>query len=303
MEYVARLQARAARLLACALLVVAILVLDAGSAAAAAALPRVTLIGDSVATGIPGDTVALATLEVGIDLQLQLAPCRTVAGTSCPDGGASAPTVVDVAHQLGPQLGPTVIVEAGYNDFADAFAGDVGQALQALAQAGVTHVIWLTLHESPLQPQYAGMNAQLRTIAASDPALTLADWNAVSQGHDDWFQSDEVHLYGSGARAVANLLVSALRGLGIGPAPLVVTTKAVTEAHLHRPYTAKLAATGGLSPYRWSCAPALPRGLHLLAGGRLTGAPSGNARTARITFTVTDASGEKAARSVVLRIA
>jgi hypothetical protein len=302
MEYVARLQATAARWLAGVLLVVAILVPGAGPAAAAG-LPRVSLIGDSVATGIPGDTVALATLEAGIDLQLQLAPCRTVAGTSCPYGGAFAPTVVDVAHQLGAQLGPTVIVESGYNDFADTFAGEVGQALQALAQAGVTHVIWLTFHESPLQPQYAGMNDQLRTIAASEPALTLADWNGLSKGHDDWFQSDKVHLYGSGARAMATLLVSTLRGLGIGPAPLVVMTKGVTEARLHKPYAAKLVAAGGVAPYRWSCAPALPRGLHLLAAGRLTGAPSGKARTARITFTVTDASGEKAARSVVLRIA
>ena len=269
----------------------------------AAPLPRVTFIGDSVGTGIPSDTVALATLRPGIDLQLQLAPCRTVAGTSCPYAGTSAPTVVDVAHELGSQLGPTVIVEAGYNDFATAFAGEVEQALQALQAAGVTHVIWLTLHESPFQPQYAGMNDQLRSLAAGDPELTLADWNAVAQGHDDWFQTDEVHLYGSGARAMATLLVSTLRGLGIGPAPLVVTTKAVTEARLHSPYTAKLAATGGLAPYRWSCAPALPRGLHLLAGGRLTGTPSGKARTARITFTVTDISGEKAARSVVLRIA
>ena len=88
------------------------------SSAAAGAPPRVTLIGDSVATGIPGDTVALATLRSGIDLQLELAPCRSVAGTSCPYGGVSPPTVVDIAHSSGSQLGPTVIVEAGYDDFA-----------------------------------------------------------------------------------------------------------------------------------------------------------------------------------------
>ena len=301
MGYVARLPATPARWLICALAIAgAIVVGDA--TATAAALPRVTVIGDSVASGIPGDAVALAKLHAGIDLQLQLAPCRTVAGTSCPYGGVSAPTVVALAHELGSQLGPTVIVEAGYNDFADAFTGEVGHALQALQEAGVTHVIWLTLHESPLQGEYAGMNDMLRSIAASDPELTLADWNSVSQGHDDWFQSDDVHLFGSGARAMATLMVSTLRGLGIGPAPLAVTTNAVAPARLHSPYAARLVAAGGVAPYRWSCAPALPRGLHLLAGGRLTGAPTGRPRAARIAFTVTDATGVRATQSLVVRI-
>jgi Putative Ig domain len=263
---------------------------------------RVTLIGDSVAAGIPGDQVALATLRSGIDLQLQVAPCRSVAGTSCPIGGVSPPTVVDIAHSLGAQLGPTVIVEAGYDDFAAGFAAEVGQALQAFQSAGVTHVIWLTLHQSTQQAQYGGMNDTLRAIAATDPTLTLADWNAVSQGQDAWFQADGVHLYGAGARAMAVLLHSTLRGLGIGAAPLIVTTKAIGKARLHESYAVTLTATGGSGVYRWSCSPQLPRGLHLLARGRLTGAATGRPRVARIRFTVTDASGMKAARTFVLRI-
>jgi Putative Ig domain len=262
----------------------------------------VTLIGDSVGTGIPGDSVALATLQSGIDLHLQLAPCRSVAGTSCPYGGVSPPTVVDLAQQLGSALGPTVIVEAGYDDFASGFAADAGQALQAFRTAGVTHVIWLTLHESSQQPQYAGMNDSLRSLAAADPGLTLADWNAVAQGHDDWFQSDDVHLYGSGARAMAALLHSTLAALGVVAPPLAITTPALTRARLHQPYAVKLTATGGRGIYRWSCSPALPRGLHLLAAGRLAGLPAGKPRVERITLTVTDSSGAKATRALVLRV-
>ena len=273
------------------------------ASAVVGALPRVTLISDSVATGIAGDREARSMLQSGIDLQLQLAPCRRVAGTSCPYAGVSPPTVVDVVHDLGPQLGPTVIVEAGYDDYASGFAGEVGEALQALQAAGVTRVIWLTLHESSLQPQYGEMNDVLRATAATNADLTLADWNAVSQTHDDWFHSDEVHLYDSGARAMAKLLRSTLFGLGLAPAPLAVTTKAIARGRLHKPYAAALAAAGGLAPYRWSCTPALPRGLHLLAAGRLTGAPTGRRHAWRIAFTVTDASGVTATRSLVLRVA
>jgi hypothetical protein len=262
----------------------------------------VTLIGDSVATGIPGDDVALATLRSGIDLQLQLAPCRSVSGKSCPSGGVLPPTVVDVANSLGPQLGPTVIVEAGYDDFAAGFAAEVGQALQAFQSAGVTHVIWVTLHQSTQQPQYGGMNDTLRSLAATDPALTLADWNAVAQGHDDWFQPDGVHLYGAGARAMATLLHSTLHEFGIGAAPLTVTTRAIGKARLHEPYAVTLAAAGGSGGYRWSCSPQLPRGLHLLVAGRLTGAATGPPRVERIKFTVTDAAGVQATRSLVLRV-
>ena len=210
--------------------------------AAASDLPRVTLIGDSVATGIPGDTVALATLRSGIDLQLELAPCRAVAGTGCLYGGVAPPTVVEIVQQLGPSLGPTVIVEAGYDDFAAGFAGDVGQALQALQQAGVTRVIWLTLRESPQQTQYAGMDDTLRSIAATDPSLTLVDWSSFSQGEDGWFQSDGVHLYGAGARAMADLLHSTLLTLGFGAPPLAVATVAPRER-------------GCTSPTRWRWRP------------------------------------------------
>src|SRR5262249_7781374 len=41
-------------------------------------LQHVTLIGDSVADAIPGDNQAVATLKQGIDLDLEVEPCRRV---------------------------------------------------------------------------------------------------------------------------------------------------------------------------------------------------------------------------------
>jgi Putative Ig domain len=102
---------------------------------------------------------------------------------------------------------------------------------------------------------------------------------------------------------MAGLLIATLRSLHIAAARLAVTTKTVAGGRRDEPYAMRFAAVGGVAPYRWSCAPSLPAGLHLLAGGRLYGSPAGRARTSRIAFTVTDASGATSTRSFVLRIA
>jgi len=209
------------------------------------------LIGDSVSSAIPGDSVALATLEQGVDLQLQIAPCRTVAGVSCPYGGSPPPTVADVVRQLGQQLGSTVIVVAGYNDPEDQFTARLGEALQALHDAGVTHILWPTLHVIPQDVQYAEMNDTLHAAAAVDPGLTVVDWDAAAHGHDNWFQPDGTHLFASGAEALATLLHSELVNLGIAPRPLSVMTAKLDPARRNWRYAVTLTATGGVAPYRW----------------------------------------------------
>jgi len=70
--------------------VIAVLVALAALTAAASSTARstgaqhVTLIGDSVADAIPGDDSAVAILRQGIDLDLEVAPCRRVEGEGCP---------------------------------------------------------------------------------------------------------------------------------------------------------------------------------------------------------------------------
>ena len=68
-------------------------------------LPRVTLIGDSVADAFTYDASARAILGAGVDLNLQVAPCRRVGQDSCPYNGARPPNVLDLVKSLGPSLG------------------------------------------------------------------------------------------------------------------------------------------------------------------------------------------------------
>src|SRR4051794_14631807 len=70
----------------------AALVLATSSAARPAQLQHVVLIGDSVADAIPNDSRAVALLSQGVDLELQVAPCRRLEGEGCPYQGVRPPS-------------------------------------------------------------------------------------------------------------------------------------------------------------------------------------------------------------------
>src|SRR5205085_7875241 len=127
-------------------LAVAALMLGASTAHAGARdLQHVTLIGDSVADAIPGDDQAVVILRQGVDLDLEVEPCRRVDQESCPNGNVRPPNVVQLAKSMGTKLGPNVVVSVGYNDFEDQYAQNIENALDAFKAAGVKHVWWLTL--------------------------------------------------------------------------------------------------------------------------------------------------------------
>src|SRR5262249_47784801 len=114
----------------------------AGANGPSAASPqRVTLIGDSVASALLYDQTAVAILAKGVDLRLEVAPCRRLGGESCPYQGTRPPNAIQLIQSLGPALGQTVIVDVGYNDFETEYAGYIEDALSALKAAGVQRVL------------------------------------------------------------------------------------------------------------------------------------------------------------------
>ena len=203
---------------AAALLALAVLPAAGAGTSRGATLPHVTLIGDSVADAFLHDPQSQAIMARGVDLELEIEPCRRVAQESCPHNGVRPPTLLDLVAAKGSSLGPTVIVEVGYNDFPDAYQGNIDAALAALRGAGVTHVLWTTLRAA--RPPYPAMNQEIAAAAARHPELTVVDWDAHSRSHPDWFQADGVHLAGDGIAAMATLFHRTLVDLGV---PLTVT--------------------------------------------------------------------------------
>jgi hypothetical protein len=282
------------------LVALAALVAAAASPARSTGVQHVTLIGDSVADAIPGDDSAMAILRQGIDLDLEVAPCRRVEGEGCPYQGTRPPSAVQLIRSLGSKIGDNVVVAVGYNDFEDQYAGNVEDAIQALTAAGVKHIWWLTLRAA--RHPYVTMNEDIEQAAAHHPQVTVVDWNVYSRSHPDWFQTDGLHLLGPGAEAMATLIHKALLTAGVAAKPARITTTTLPVAHRGKAYRAKLAAAAGVKPYRWSLLERAPTGIHLAPNGAVTGRPS--AKPGRYTFNVEvrDAFGSMSTRRLTLRI-
>lgn len=181
------------------------------NAAAALAQPsapaktRVTVIGDSIAASFNYVASAKRYLGKGLDLRSDAVVCRRLVAASCSFQGTTPPTVLQVVGTQGSALGPVVVVNVGYNDWAAVY--DVDRVMKALKTAGVKHVIWVTLREAGSNASiYAQSNARIRSADRRwGSRLVVADWNAYSRGKP-WFREDGLHLTTSGAYGLARLL-------------------------------------------------------------------------------------------------
>ena len=181
----------------------------AAGIAASSALPaggsaRVTIFGDSAADALDYAAAAKQYLAQGLDVNWELRVCRRLVSASCPYEGTRPPTVLDTVTAAGKgDLGTIVVVDVGYNDYADQYQGDMDSVVRALLDKGVQHVIWTTMHE--VRDDYRKINAAIRAEASKWAQVQIADWNAASNGQP-WFQADGIHLNYAGAVGLARLL-------------------------------------------------------------------------------------------------
>jgi putative Ig domain-containing protein len=279
-------------------LVTAALCALAVGASSHAAPPPVTVIGDSVLTGVLWYEEPLAILERGLDVQMEVAVCRRLAAPSCTFEDVTPPNLLALVKAKGTSLGPNVVVEMGYNDSESTFAESVESSIDALLAAHVQRILWATLREA--RHPYVRMNDVLVAAARRHPEVTILDWNKFSRSHPEWFQNDGLHLEPVGGVALATFLHDRIVAALQAPSPLQLATAALPPARAGRPYAARLVARGGRAPYRWTVAAgALPRGLRLDPAGRIVGKPAARARVS-VAVRVADAAGRVATRRELL---
>ena len=98
-------------------------------------------------------------------------------------------------------LGNVLVVELGTN--GPVTSSDFDAMMQAAS--GVQRVVFVNVNVP--RSWAAPDNEVLAAGVARYPGLAvLADWNALSTGHPEWFTSDEVHLEPAGAQAMAILI-------------------------------------------------------------------------------------------------
>lgn len=249
--------------------------------------PSVLVIGDSISTAVYWYAPPTEIVQRNLAVHWQVAVCRRLIGTSCYENGAAPPTLLDVVDGMA-SVPPTVVVELGYNDLEATFPAAVDQVMSTLLAKGAKHVLWLTLREA--RDPYPVLNDDLRAAAQRWPQLELVDWNALSAGHNDWFQSDGVHLTYQGGIGLAHVihgsLTALLEPLRVLPRGLVLRPGRIVHTALR--------AVGGTGPYRWRVASGRPpRGVHLLQSGRVLGHTTRNA-LGSFTVQVTDSDGDVA---------
>ncbi|PWU24840.1 MAG: hypothetical protein C5B48_04350 [Candidatus Rokuibacteriota bacterium] len=262
---------------------------------------RVTVITDSVGGVLFWVTEARKELARGLDLDLETKTCRKLVDPGCPAyGDAAPPSALDVVRSLGPELGPTVVVDVGYNDQAELYGAHLDEVMDALVAAGVQHVVWVTLEEA--QDSWARINAQIRTAHDRWPLLMVADWAVASAGKP-WF-SDGVHMTYEGGLEFANFLrpfvLDACGQPCAPPPPLAIASKRLPVARRGHRYEAGVSAQGGVRPYRWSVT-GLPRGLHLRVDGEITGIPR-TGGVSLLALNVRDAWDDQARVRLALRV-
>jgi hypothetical protein len=189
-----------------ALAVVLVLALAAAGVAGGAAeqrRPRVTVFGDSVADSLSYVPAARAVLGRGLDVRWELAPCRRLTPPSCPYQNTRPPSVMDVV-QSNAALGKVVVVDVGYNEYADQYADNLDLVMRALVRDGVETVFWVTLRD--VRGPYRTINTAIEAADQRWKQLQVVDWNSYGAGRPTWFRDDGLHLTAAGAMALARLL-------------------------------------------------------------------------------------------------
>lgn len=162
------------------------------------------MFGDSIADALNYVPEARQVLGEGVDLRLELAPCRKLVPIGCAYMGTRPPSVLDIVRSSTlSQLGNIVIVAVGYNDPPNNYETDMAQVAIALVDLGVGHIIWVTVREQT--DGYRQINDVIRAQAGRWTELRVADWEAASRGKD-WFNDDSLHLNADGAVGFATLL-------------------------------------------------------------------------------------------------
>jgi peptidoglycan/LPS O-acetylase OafA/YrhL len=150
---------------------------------------RVTAIGDSVMLGAKAD------------MQKTIPGIAVDAQVSRQFGEAGVEALRLAAFGF---LGPIVVIHLGTNGpMSDA------QLNKLIGELGQREVVLVTTHVP--RPWQDLTNQRLVAAAGRWPNVRIADWNALSSPHPEWFDSDGTHLQTAGRMAYAAFIQSAVQ--------------------------------------------------------------------------------------------
>ncbi|MDF3000836.1 MAG: putative acyltransferase [Bacillota bacterium] len=150
-----------------------------------------------------GITAIGDSLMIGIEPYLQKRMPGAVVDGKIGRQMHQAPDVISGLEKEG-KLGKTVIIELGSNgSFTEKQLANTLDSLKGAEQI-------ILVNTRVPRPWETGVNDTIGKVAQSYPNVKLIDWYSASNGHNEYFYSDGVHLNQKGAEAYGNLIVEAL---------------------------------------------------------------------------------------------
>lgn len=219
----------------------------------AAPAPEAFLVGDSVMNGMAQTygATSRALLAARHTFIMDTKGCRRLITTSCRIGDNPAPpnAITTIRANAG-RYRNALVVAAGYNDPTTGSVGLTTAIDVILAEAkrqGIPYVVWLTYRVAgPSASRFAAHNSVLRTKAAQQPMLIIADWATRSRSMPtSWFSADGIHLGRDATIAMADLIADTL---DIVTARLTPTTCRITDTTTPAPAVAPPSAVIGAVP-------------------------------------------------------
>jgi hypothetical protein len=145
---------------------------------------------------------------------------------------------------------------------------------------------------------------QIVVAIKTDTGTYMAEGLASHNCDEAYIVIDQIDSWMNPATDPLNipLLKEYLAALGAMPSTkITVSSLKLPAGTVGKPYTAALAAAGGVLPYTWSIQSGqLPKGLNFAPSGQITGVPLVVGRSGNITFICTDADGN--ATGIILTI-
>ncbi len=171
---------------------------------AAAPVGSILFIGDSVSESIATEFNDMVTPAYPA-MTYQACAGRGMAGADCLFAVAAPQIDLDGVGIANALPAPAIAVVAlGYNDDPATYDTEVQQMLSALSSKAVQRIIFVNMSTRATSRNYARSNQVLANIAATNPAVTVLDWNAASAAQPQWRWFDNtsvccwVHLSTSG---------------------------------------------------------------------------------------------------------
>ena len=161
---------------------------------AAAPVGSILFIGDSVAESIATEFNDMVTPAYPA-MTYQACAGRGMAGADCLFTVAAPQIDLDGVGIANALPAPAIAVVAlGYNDDPATYDAEVQQMLSALTSKAVQRIIFVNMSTRATSRNYARANQVLANAAATNPSVTVLDWNAASAAQPQWRWFDNTSL-------------------------------------------------------------------------------------------------------------